>query len=120
MLPTEIIDKIFLYCDFKTLKATRALQSTFIQNTTKFTKLKHCVYSLNYNNARWLLHYKKQDYHEQFVRAIQVDNFKMLYFLEVIKYIPPVYITDITISYKMSQYVDEKKYNIDYVMIHEF
>ena len=55
ILPVELQDKIFLYCDFNTLKKTRELQSKYIKDLTKFD---------NYTDA---------------IRAKNLDCMKMLY-----------------------------------------
>lgn len=116
MLPIEIIDKIFLHCDFKTLKATQSIQSPFVLNTTKYNKIKDCFNNQNYNNGHWLLYYKHHDYDKQFIKALRLNKFAMVDFLYAIKYVPPQYIiTKANIIYDIPQYLCEKKYNVKIV-----
>ena len=35
-LPQEVIDNIFLYCDYDTLEKTRHLQSNYVKQYTEF------------------------------------------------------------------------------------
>jgi len=54
VLPTEIIDKIFLLCNQKTLKQTRILQSRYVKNCTEFFTFNEAAFSGNLANLRWL------------------------------------------------------------------
>jgi len=56
-LPQEIIDKIFLYLDFKTLSETREIQSDYIQCVTAWSTLCYAALTGNLTNMKWLLSY---------------------------------------------------------------
>jgi hypothetical protein len=54
-LPIELQDKIFLYLDFKTLKNTRILQSSYVKKTTESKTMFIAAENGNIDNMKWLL-----------------------------------------------------------------
>jgi len=62
-LPREIIDKIFLYLDFKTLQNTREIQSDYVKKCTEFDSASIAAFNGNIMNMKWLIY---NDYKENY------------------------------------------------------
>ncbi len=54
LLPQEILDKIFLYLDYKTLENCRELQSEFVKSTTQYDNFYDAAKNGNLKALKWL------------------------------------------------------------------
>lgn len=82
-LPQEIIDIIFLYLPYNTLKRTREIQTDWVKNYTFHESIYKCVKFKNKKNLIWLI---KNNYPLDsvlFERVIGTYNLEFLKFLKL-------------------------------------
>lgn len=62
-LPTELLDKIFLLLDHKSLEVTRPLQSEYVKTVTKYATFRECFKSeeCSVENIKWTIETNKED-----------------------------------------------------------
>lgn len=66
VLTQDIIDMIFLYCDWDTLNKTRKLQSNYVKNITEYNDMKYAALYGNFKNLKWLYFNGSILYHNVF------------------------------------------------------
>lgn len=81
ILPNEVIQLIFLHCDFKTLCYTRDLQTKQTKNITQYNTLFECILYNKKKNGKWLIHYKKHDITSLLYTAVHMNDTNTLDFL---------------------------------------
>ncbi len=54
IVPQEIIDMIFMECDFSTLEKSRSLQSDYVKNCTEYSTLTEAVENGNLHCVKYL------------------------------------------------------------------
>lgn len=78
VLPVELWDRIFTFCDIKTVTEGRFLQSEYFQENTKFAKISDAARDGNIKNIEWLLSYGQELTEDHFTEAVESGNLEMM------------------------------------------
>lgn len=85
VLTQDIIDMIFLYCDWDTLDKTRNLQSNYVKNITEYNDMKYAALYGNFTNLKWLYFNGSILYHNVFEYAAKNTKSNIIEILSWLK-----------------------------------